>query len=133
MPAAATFCTGCGQPSTDCQGCGRELDPPRFCPECGRRMTVSVIPTGWVARCRDHAELRSALTNSPYQIELYREYLETALFPDPATQQEFREWYIHKYRDRRPDLIIALGASPLKFLVESHKAILAFVFREVRL
>ena len=51
-PAAAT--------STECAGCGRALDPPRFCPECGRRMTVTVIPTGWVARCRDHAELRSA-------------------------------------------------------------------------
>ncbi len=52
-------CTGCGRPSTECAGCGRALDPPRFCPHCGRRMTVTVIPTGWVARCRDHAEIRS--------------------------------------------------------------------------
>jgi PAS domain S-box-containing protein len=65
-------------------------------------------------------QLRSVLENSPYQIELYREYLETTLFPDPATQQEFRDWYIHKYRDRRPDLIIALGPSPLTFLADSH-------------
>ena len=65
-------------------------------------------------------QIRSALENSPYQIELYREYLETTLFPDPATQQEFREWDIHKYRDRKPDLIIALGRSPLKFMVDVH-------------
>lgn len=66
-------------------------------------------------------ELRDALANAPYQIELYHEYLETILFPDPVVQQEFREWYIRKYRDRRPDLIIALGPSPLKFLVDSHE------------
>jgi PAS domain S-box-containing protein len=66
-------------------------------------------------------ELRDALANAPYQIELYHEYLETILFPDPVVQQEFREWYIRKYRDRRPDLIIALGPSPLKFLVESQE------------
>jgi len=54
-----SFCTGCGRPMSDCQGCGRALDPPRFCPECGRRMTVQVAPTGWVARCRDHADLHS--------------------------------------------------------------------------
>jgi predicted amidophosphoribosyltransferase len=60
--STAAFCTGCGRPATQCAGCARALDPPRFCPECGRRMTVTVVPTGWVARCREHAglELRSA-------------------------------------------------------------------------
>jgi PAS domain S-box-containing protein len=66
-------------------------------------------------------ELRGALANAPYQIELYHEYLETILFPDPVVQQEFREFYIRKYRNRRPDLIITLGPSPLKFVVESHE------------
>jgi len=66
-------------------------------------------------------ELRGALANAPYQIELHHEYLDTILFPDPVAQQEFREWYIRKYRNRRPDLIIALGPSPLKFLVEAHE------------
>ncbi len=66
-------------------------------------------------------QMRLALESSPYQIELYREYLETTLFPDPATQQEFRDWYIHKYRDRRPDIIIAVGPSALKFIVDSHE------------
>src|SRR5246127_1193322 len=66
-------------------------------------------------------ELRDTLANTPYQIELYHEYFETVLFPDPAMQQEFRDSYIRKYRDRRPNLIIAFGPSPLKFLVESHE------------
>jgi hypothetical protein len=55
-----SHCTGCGRPSTECTGCSRALDPPRYCPDCGRRMTVTVVPTGWVARCRDHADIRSA-------------------------------------------------------------------------
>ena len=34
-------------------------------------------------------QIRAAMDNSPYQIELYSEFLETALFPDQTTQQEF--------------------------------------------
>ncbi|HXQ76448.1 MAG TPA: hypothetical protein VN791_08135 [Acidimicrobiales bacterium] len=51
---APTFCTGCGRPADVCGGCGRPLDPPRFCPHCGRRMTVTVTPGGFRARCRHH-------------------------------------------------------------------------------
>ena len=32
-------------------------------------------------------QIRIALEASPFQIELYREYLETNLFPDPVTQR----------------------------------------------
>ncbi|MHB1488108.1 MAG: biotin synthase auxiliary protein BsaP [Acidimicrobiales bacterium] len=50
-----SYCTGCGRPACKCAGsCRRELDPPRFCPNCGRKMAVQVTPTGWHARCRDH-------------------------------------------------------------------------------
>src|SRR4029077_2415876 len=66
--------------------------------------------------------ISETLRNSPYQIELYREYLDTALFPDPATQREFREWYSRKYRDRKPDLIIAVGPSALEFMLVAHEA-----------
>ena len=65
--------------------------------------------------------IRDALVSSPYQIELYREYLETTLFPASATQQEFRQWYVHKYRDLKPDLIVAAGPSPLRFMLDSHE------------
>jgi PAS domain S-box-containing protein len=64
--------------------------------------------------------IRAALENSPYQIELYEETLQNILFSDPASQQEVRQGYIHKYRDRRPDVIIAVGPAPIKFMVESH-------------
>jgi len=72
-------------------------------------------------------QIGATLNDSPYQIELYREYLETTLFPDEASQQKFREWYIEKYRNRRPDLIIAVGPSPIKFMVDSHEG----YFRDV--
>jgi len=54
--ASDRFCTGCGSASTSCSGCNRPLDPPRFCPTCGRRLTVAVTPGGYRARCRDHGE-----------------------------------------------------------------------------
>jgi signal transduction histidine kinase len=70
-------------------------------------------------------EMRAALEKSPYQIELYPEYLETTLFDDPVDQQQFRESYIRKYQNRRPDLIIALGPSPLRFMIDSHEKFFA--------
>ena len=62
------------------------------------------------------------LQNSPYQIELYSENLEATLFPDEASQRQIRDWYIRKYRDRKPDVIIAVGPTPLQFMMESHDA-----------
>jgi len=66
-------------------------------------------------------EIRAALGRSPYRIELYDEFLQVILFPDETYQRELRESYIHKYRDRKPDLIIAEGASAIKFMVQSHQ------------
>jgi hypothetical protein len=51
------FCRHCGR--TDCAGaCARPLDPPHFCPRCGRKLAVQVAPTGHSARCREHGTLR---------------------------------------------------------------------------
>lgn len=60
--AGATHCVGCGKALATassssaryrCDGsCRRELDPPRYCAACGRRMAVQVTPTGWRGRCR---------------------------------------------------------------------------------
>src|SRR5215510_12369808 len=63
----------------------------------------------------------TGLEKSPYQIELYSENLEATLFPDEASQREFREWYIRKYRDRKPDLIMTVGPASLRFMIESHE------------
>ena len=62
----------------------------------------------------------TALEESPYRIEFYNESLETTLFPDTDSQHDFKEWYVHKYRDRKPDVIIAVGQASLKFMLESH-------------
>jgi hypothetical protein len=32
----------------------RALEPPRYCPECRRRMKVQVVPAGWSATCVEH-------------------------------------------------------------------------------
>jgi hypothetical protein len=56
---AAAYCRWCGSAAGECDGstCRRELDPPRFCPTCGRRLRVQVTPTGFTASCRDHGVL----------------------------------------------------------------------------
>jgi hypothetical protein len=60
--AVTPHCVGCGKVMASassssvryrCDGsCRQELDPPRFCGNCGRRMAVQVTPTGWRGRCR---------------------------------------------------------------------------------
>jgi len=65
--------------------------------------------------------IQTALNNSPYRLEFYSEYLDTILFPDAVAQQEFREFYIHKYQNRKPDVIITVGPSPLKFMEDVHQ------------
>jgi len=52
------WCRWCGADATVCDGsCPHDLDPPRFCPTCGRRLRVQVTPTGYTATCRDHGAL----------------------------------------------------------------------------
>ncbi len=66
-------------------------------------------------------EIAAGLATSPYQIEFYSENLEATLFPDNASQHRIRDWYIRKYADRKPDLIITVGPASLEFMVESHE------------
>jgi signal transduction histidine kinase len=69
----------------------------------------------------NHAIL-SRLEKSPHQVELYTENLETTLFPGEDAQRQIRAWLMDKYSDREPNLIIAVGAGALTFMVESHDA-----------
>ena len=64
--------------------------------------------------------IRDVLDTSPDKLETYREYMDTILFPEPTDQQKFRDFYIRKYQNRKPDVIITVGPSPLKFMVETH-------------
>ena len=71
--------------------------------------------------------IRAGLQDAPYRLEFYREYMETVLFPDPETQQEFRNFYLRKYQNRKPDVIIAVGPSPLQFILKTHERAFAGV------
>jgi len=65
--------------------------------------------------------IQTALSDSPYHLEYYTEYFDTGLFADPAVQQQFHDFYLQKYRDRQPDVIITVGTSPLKLMQEVHQ------------
>lgn len=62
--ALVPFCDRCGDPLTTtgherCEA-AREHEPPRWCPQCRRRMVVQVVPTGWSARCVEHGTTLAA-------------------------------------------------------------------------
>jgi signal transduction histidine kinase len=65
--------------------------------------------------------IRSGLDISPYKLEFYHEFLDVLLFPDPKDQKQFRDFYIQKYKNRMPDVIVTVGPSPLKFMIEAHE------------
>jgi hypothetical protein len=52
------YCGHCGDPLDvgDHAACVRrlELEPPRYCAACRRRMVVQVTPSGWTATCVEH-------------------------------------------------------------------------------
>jgi GNAT superfamily N-acetyltransferase len=54
------WCDRCGRPRSEGghEACAtaRELEPPRHCTSCGRRLVVQVRPAGWTARCSEHGE-----------------------------------------------------------------------------
>jgi PAS domain S-box-containing protein len=64
-------------------------------------------------------QLASAFNQSQYHVEIYREYLETILFPGAESQTEIREALVRKYKNQKIDLIVAVGPSPIQFLVDS--------------
>src|SRR5437879_2019245 len=67
-------------------------------------------------------EIFTALGKAPFHTEFYIEDLDTNLFSEKDSQSQFSDWYLRKYRDRTPDLIIAVGPSPVKMMAESHQA-----------
>lgn len=57
---AAPYCGHCGEPAPSphpaCEA-RLALEPPRYCPQCRRRLIVQVLPTGYRARCSAHGDL----------------------------------------------------------------------------
>lgn len=55
-----TYCGHCGLPLDDGvhDACVQRLalEPPRYCPQCRRRMVVQVTPDQWTATCKKHGE-----------------------------------------------------------------------------
>jgi PAS domain S-box-containing protein len=87
-----------------------------------RRVLILNELGSWSTRVATiNQEIFADLEKLPYHIEIYTEDLSTSLFQDEASRREFRDWYFHKYRDRKPDLIIAVGPSPIKLMAESHQ------------
>jgi SAM-dependent methyltransferase len=58
----APWCDRCGgalaDPGHRACAAARELEPPRFCRFCRRRMRVQVLPAGWTASCAAHGQTR---------------------------------------------------------------------------
>ena len=58
MTGAPVWCGRCGEAAAegDHGACARalELEPPRYCVACRRRMKVQVTPGGWSAACVEH-------------------------------------------------------------------------------
>ena len=73
------------------------------------------------AYARMDEEIRTDLDKSPYQVELYHEYLETVLFSGDSTQKVVGDSIIQKYRNQKIDLIITVGLSALRFMNDSHR------------
>ena len=63
LAVGPVYCDRCGEPvaTGEHQRCAhfRDLEPPRWCARCRRRMVVQIMPTGWTARCSEHGTLVS--------------------------------------------------------------------------
>jgi PAS domain S-box-containing protein len=95
-------------------------EPPK---EIRRILILNEVGTSYPGIRIVNEGIQAALNDSPYRLQFYSEYMDTSLFPDPAVQQEFREFYIRKYQNRKPDVIITVGPSPLKFMQEVHQRV----------
>lgn len=90
--------------------------------ETRRVLIINALGPMSPAYARMDEEIRTGLDNSPYQVELYHEYLETVLLSDNLTQKKVGESIIQKYQNRKIDLIIAVGLSALRFMNDSHRS-----------
>jgi PAS domain S-box-containing protein len=86
-----------------------------------RILIINEAGPSYPAIDRINRGIQTALSNPPFKAEFYSEFLDTILFSDPDQQQEFRALILRKYQDRKPDVIITIGPSPLQFMMETHK------------
>src|SRR6266436_5846494 len=61
------------------------------------------------------------------RVEFYSEFLDVARFPGEEQQQRQRDFFRDKYRERPPDLVIAVSGGALVFLAEHRGELFAGV------
>ena len=62
-------------------------------------------------------------TNS--RVEFHSEFFDAVRFPGEAHEQQQRDYLREKYRQRRPDLLIAVSGGAASFLVKNQAGLLA--------
>jgi PAS domain S-box-containing protein len=56
-----------------------------------------------------------------HHIDLYIEYMNTNLIPEPGAREKIRALILQKYRDQQPDVIIAAGPAAVQFMIDVHQ------------
>ena len=59
------------------------------------------------------------------QVEFYSEFLDRTRFPGDTQEQRQRDFFRDKYRERPPDLVIAVSGAALAFLINNRDALFA--------
>jgi signal transduction histidine kinase/ABC-type uncharacterized transport system substrate-binding protein len=90
--------------------------------EIRRILILNEVGTSFPANRIINDGIQAGLNGSPYHLEIYSEYMDAVFFPDPADQQMFGDFYLRKYRNRKPDVIITVGPAPLKFMQKVHQS-----------
>src|SRR5450631_671583 len=72
--------------------CSAQTEVKPFKKEVRRVLIFNEIGPWSPALSAMNKEIFVALEKSPYQVELYVEHLETSLFSDEASQNQFRAW-----------------------------------------
>ena len=81
-------------------------------------LPLGVLISGQTARKR-------IIERSREPLEFYSDFLDLAGFPGQAHENLTVRYLIDKYRDRKPDLIMALGPSSLRYVIK-YQADLGF-------
>ena len=66
----------------------------------------------------DEAIRAAFAADTSNRVELYSEFLDVARFPGEEQRQRQRDFFREKYRERPPDLVIAVGGGAFAFLTE---------------
>jgi PAS domain S-box-containing protein len=83
-----------------------------------------LLPANLIVDEAIHATFTADTNN---RIELHSEFLDAARFPGEEQRQRQRDFFREKYRQRQPDLVIAVGGDVFSFLQERRSELFAEV------